>query len=155
MKMAALVDCGLLDVGAGPGARARLDEATGKTVVEGPHTGLSRPVDVLVEARMHGFDPRLDVLPLYRNLLDRGLVRLWCNESADGEVFRPGGLDLTPQFHPVAPDGTPDPRFTVLGVPSEGARSFLLSALRPNADHYVMRDTLVWLDAFWPRATGR
>ncbi|MEW5529344.1 hypothetical protein [Streptomyces virginiae] len=82
-------------------------------------------------------------------------MRLWCNESADGEVFRPGGLDLTPQFHPVAPDGTPDPRFTVLGVPSEGARSFLLSALRPNADHYVMRDTLVWLDAFWPRATGR
>ncbi|MEU4355011.1 FAD/NAD(P)-binding protein [Streptomyces virginiae] len=154
-KMAALVDCGLLDVGAGPGARTRVDEAGGKTVVEGPHTGLSRPVDVLVEARMHGFDPRLDVLPLYRNLLDRGLVRLWRNESADGEVFQPGGLDLSPRFHPVAPDGTPDPRFTVLGVPSEGARSFLLSALRPNADHYVMRDTLVWLDAFWPRATGR
>ncbi|MFG2337309.1 FAD/NAD(P)-binding protein [Streptomyces yangpuensis] len=153
-KMAALVDCGLLDVGAGPGARARLDAATGRTVVEGPHTGLSRPVDVLVEARMHGFDPRLDVLPLYRNLLGRGLVRLWRNESADGEVFRPGGLDLTPEFHPVGADGTPDPRFTVLGVPAEGARSFLLSALRPNADHYVMRDTLVWLDAFWQRAVA-
>ncbi|SBU98591.1 FAD-NAD(P)-binding [Streptomyces sp. Ncost-T6T-1] len=150
-KMAALIDCGLLDVGAGPDAQVRLDEATGKAVVEGPHTGLSRPVDILVEARMHGFDPRLDALPFYRNLLDRGLVRLWCNESADGEVFRPGGLDLTPEFHPVGPDGTADPRITVLGAPSEGARSFLLSALRPNADHYVMRDTLVWLDRFWPR----
>ncbi|MER6313578.1 FAD/NAD(P)-binding protein [Streptomyces sp. NPDC001581] len=154
-RMAALIDCGLLDVGAGPDARVRLDESTGQAVVEGPHTGLARPVDVLVEARMHGFDPRLDVLPLYRNLLDRGLVRLWCNQSADGEVFRPGGLDLTPEFHPVASDGTPDPRITVLGVPSEGARSFLLSALRPNADHYVMRDTLVWLDRFWPRTTAR
>ncbi|MFI1647750.1 FAD/NAD(P)-binding protein [Streptomyces avidinii] len=154
-KMAALIDCGLLDIGAGPEARVRLDEATGKAVVEGPHTGLSRPVDVLVEARMHGFDPRLDALPLYRNLLDRGLVRLWRNPSADGEDFLPGGLDLTPEFHPVGSQGTPDPRFTVLGVPSEGARSFLLSALRPNADHYVMRDTLVWLDRFWPRATGR
>ncbi|MFD4866181.1 hypothetical protein [Streptomyces sp. NPDC058412] len=40
-------------------------------------------------------------------------------------------------------------------MPSEGARSCLLSALRPNADHYVMRDTLVWPDRFWPRTTAR
>ncbi|MFF4430182.1 hypothetical protein ACFYZ4_13550 [Streptomyces sp. NPDC001513] len=41
------------------------------------------------------------------------------------------------------------------GLLDVGARSFLLSALRPNADHYVMRDTLVWLDRFWPRTTAR
>ncbi|MFD4866180.1 hypothetical protein [Streptomyces sp. NPDC058412] len=41
-RMGALIDCGLLDVGAGPDARIRLDESTGQAVVEGPHTGLSR-----------------------------------------------------------------------------------------------------------------
>ncbi|MFF1837834.1 FAD/NAD(P)-binding protein [Streptomyces sp. NPDC058231] len=154
-KIIALIEHGLLDVGAGRDARVRVDEATGRAFVEGPHTGLRRPVDVLVEARMHGFDPRLDALPLYRSLLDRGLVRLWRNESPGGEVFEPGGLDLTAEFHPVGADGSADTRITVLGVPSEGARSFLLSALRPHVDHYVMRDVLVWLDGFWRAAGGR
>ncbi|RSS46698.1 hypothetical protein EF906_01405 [Streptomyces sp. WAC08241] len=148
-KIAALMDCGLLDVGAGPDARIRLDSEEARAVVEGPRTGYARPIDVLVEARVHGFDPRLDAMPLYRNLMDHGLVRLWRNASADGEVFEPGGLDLSPEFHPVRRDGTVDPRITVLGVPAEGARSFLLSALRPHVDHYVMQDTLVWLRRFW------
>ncbi|QBJ90987.1 hypothetical protein D0Z67_12180 [Streptomyces seoulensis] len=148
-KIVALIDHGLLDVGAGPEARVRPDEPTGRVVVDGPHTGFVRPVDVLVDARMHAFDPRADVLPLYRNLLASGTVRLWRNASADGEDFMPGGLELSPNFHPVRADGSIESRITVLGVPSEGARSFLLSALRPNSDHYVMRDTVTWLNGFW------
>lgn len=153
-KITALMDCGLLDVGAGPDARIRQGGEDARAVVEGPRTGYARPVDVLVEARVHGFDPRLDAMPLYRNLLDHGLVRLWRNASADGEVFEPGGLDLSPEFHPVRRDGTVDPRITILGVPTEGARSFLLSALRPHVDHYVMRDIMVWLRGFWATVGG-
>ncbi|OKK08668.1 hypothetical protein AMK26_01515 [Streptomyces sp. CB03234] len=148
-KIGALIDHGLLDVGAGPEARVRPDEPTGRVVVDGPHTGFVRPVDVLIDARMHAFDPRADVLPLYRNLLASGTVRLWRNASVDGEDFVPGGLDLNPDFHPLRADGSIESRVTVLGVPSEGARSFLLSALRPNANHYVMRDMLTWLNGFW------
>ena len=103
---------------------------------------------MLVEARMHGFDPRLDALPLFRSLLGRGLVRLWRNESPDGEVFEPGGLDLTEDFHPLGADGSAEHRITVLGSVRGGRRSFLLSALRPDVDHYVMRDVLDWLDEF-------
>ncbi|MFI6651576.1 FAD/NAD(P)-binding protein [Streptomyces sp. NPDC050529] len=147
-KVLALIVHGLLDVGAGPEARVRPDEPTGRVVVDGPHTGFVRPVDVLVDARTHAFDPRADALPLYRNLLASGTVRLWRNASADGEDFVPGGLDLTPDFHPVRADGSVEPRVTVLGAPSEGARSFLPSALRPDADHYVMRSTLTWLNGF-------
>ncbi|MFE2979043.1 FAD/NAD(P)-binding protein [Streptomyces sp. NPDC059258] len=154
-KIMALMDHGLLDVGAGPEALLRVDEQTGRLRVEGPHSGFSRPVDVLVEARVHGFDPGMDALPLYRNLLARGTVRLWRNASGDGEGFTPGGLDLTPTFHPLRSDGSTESRITVLGVPSEGARSFLLSALRPNANHYVMRDVLVWLDGFWRTLEAR
>ncbi|MFG3141037.1 FAD/NAD(P)-binding protein [Streptomyces sp. NPDC048211] len=151
-KIIALVEHGLLDVGTGPDARVGYEETSGRTVVVGPHTGARRALDVLVEARMHPFDPRADARPLYRNLRDRGLVRLWRNHGADGARaadFEPGGLDLTAQFHPLRTDGGVESRITVLGAPAEGARSFLLSALRPDADHYVMRDILVWLDGFW------
>ena len=34
--------------------------------VVGPATGAVRPVDTLVDARVHPFDPRLDAAPLFR-----------------------------------------------------------------------------------------
>ncbi|MEU2059718.1 FAD/NAD(P)-binding protein [Streptomyces sp. NPDC013455] len=151
-KITALIEHGLLDAGTGPQARVRYDAGSGRTVVEGPHTGARRALDVVVEARMHPFDPRADVRPLYRNLLDRGLVRMWRNHArGDEDDFLPGGLELTADFSPLRADGSVESRLTVLGAPAEGARSFLLSALRPDADHYVMRDVLVWLEGFWAR----
>ncbi|MCX4763953.1 FAD/NAD(P)-binding protein [Streptomyces sp. NBC_01275] len=154
-KLAALIRHGVLDVSAGPEADLRLSGPRPGLVVEGPHTGARRPVDVVVEARVHGFDPRLDIRPLYRNLLSRGVVRLWRNESADGDVLEPGGIDLTRDFHAIRSDGSPDPRITVLGVPTEGARTFNISALRPDADHYIMQDVLTWLSGFWSMAAAK
>jgi hypothetical protein len=153
-RIQALVRNGLLVVGAGPGAVAVPDVHTGRFRVDGPVTGMSCRVDTLVDAKVHPFDPHRDASPLYRNLLDRGMVRLWRNASAAGDAFEPGGLDLTDRFHPVAADGSVEERLTVLGPPAEGRRSFLLSALRPGCDHYVMRDTLTWLRDFW-RVLGR
>ncbi|WP_370415302.1 FAD/NAD(P)-binding protein [Streptomyces fradiae] len=148
-RIRALVRHGLLDIGTGPGAQLHPDEATSRFRVDGPATAASCQVDTLADARVHPFAPHRDASPLFRNLLDHGLARLWRNVSATGDVFEPGGLDLTPRFHPLRPDGTPDPRLTILGPPAEGQKSFLLSALRPTADHYVMRDTVTWLTDFW------
>ncbi|WP_063832327.1 MULTISPECIES: FAD/NAD(P)-binding protein [Streptomyces] len=148
-RIRALVRHGLLDVGTGPGAELHLDEETGRFRVDGPATGASCRVDTLVDARVHAFDPLRDASPLFRNLLEHGTVRLWRNVSATGDAFEPGGLDLTDRHHPVRRDGTTEDRITVLGPPAEGRRSFLLSALRPDTDHYVMRDTVTWLDGFW------
>ncbi|WP_371933638.1 FAD/NAD(P)-binding protein [Streptomyces castrisilvae] len=147
-KILALVRHGLLDIGTGPDARVTPDESSGKFLVSGPRTGASRLVDTLVDARVHAFDPRRDVLPLYRRLLERGLIRIWRNTSADGSSFEPGGIDLTPEFHPVRADGTEERRITALGPPSEGAMFFQLGALRPDQNHHVMRDVLVWLQGF-------
>ncbi|MFI8828817.1 FAD/NAD(P)-binding protein [Streptomyces sp. NPDC053431] len=148
-KMRALVEHGLLDVGTGPGARVEPDAARERFRVEGPATGSVALVDTLVDARVHAFSPHRDVLPLYRNLLAGGLVRLWRNDADDGSSFAPGGLDLTARFHPVRGDGTTEERITVLGPPSEGVMFFQLGALRPHQDHHVMQDVLTWLDDFW------
>ncbi|MER8235560.1 FAD/NAD(P)-binding protein [Streptomyces sp. NPDC094049] len=150
-KILALVRHGLLDISTGPGGRVTPDEASGRFLVSGPLTGAARLVDTLVDARVHSFDPRRDVLPLYRALLDRGLIRIWRNTSRDGSTYEPGGIDVTPQFHPVRADGTVERRLTALGPPSEGAMFFQLGALRPDQNHHVMRDVLVWLDGFRTR----
>ncbi len=146
-KMKALIEHGLVDVSAGP--NARLDTSGDRFVVHSPHTGARIPVDIVVDAKVHAFDPERDIRPLYPNLLRRGLVHKWHNPSADGATFEPGGLDLTADFHAIRPDGQPDPRLTFLGPPSEGVMFFQLGALRPNQNHHVMRDILCWLDGFW------
>jgi uncharacterized NAD(P)/FAD-binding protein YdhS len=149
-KILALIEHGLVDVSAGPGARVETDPRQQVFAIRGPRTGARLTVDVLVDARVHPFDPEADAAPLYPALLRRGLVRKWRNPGAPGSAgFEPGGLDLTAQFHPVRADGRVDERLTFLGPPSEGVMFFQLGALRPNQNHHVMLDILCWLDGFW------
>lgn len=149
-RMRALAEAGILDVSVGPHGRVEADPQSGRFRVIGGRTGAAIEADTLVEAVVHPFDPERDELPLYPNLLRRGLVRKWRNpgRGKDGEGYEPGGLDLSPQFHPLRPDGEVDARLTLLGPPSEGVMFFQLGALRPNQDHHVMRDILCWLEEF-------
>jgi hypothetical protein len=142
-KMLALIHAGIVDVGTGPGGRILGDE-TGFTVV-GPRTGARMPADVVVDARVHPFDAEADVSPLYASLLRRGLVRMWENPSHEGTPYRPGGLDLSPDFHPLSDTGEADRRLTFLGPPSEGVMFFQLGALRPQQNHHLMQDILTWI----------
>jgi FAD-NAD(P)-binding len=153
-KILALVECGLVDISVGPDAEVRGGED--RWEVTGPHTGASRQLDVLVDAKVHAFDPSADTASLYPNLLRSGLVRKWHNPGSDGGPgFEPGGLDLNEDFHPVDADGRSDDRLTFLGPPSEGVMFFQLGALRPNQNHHVMRDVLSWLNPFWSRVLRR
>lgn len=155
-KMLALVEHGLLDIAVGPGAQVGTDAATGRFTVRGPRTGAHRQVDVLIDARVHPFDPAADTSPVYPALLRRGTVRKWTNpHPGDGPAFEPGGLDLTADFHPRRSDGTVDDRLTFLGPPSEGVMFFQLGALRPQQNHHVMQDVLRWLRGFWSAVQQR
>ncbi|WP_075737112.1 FAD/NAD(P)-binding protein [Streptomyces acidiscabies] len=149
-KMRALIRAGTVDVSAGPDARVLTDADSGRYQVEGPATGATIPVDILVDSRVHPFDAEHDASPFYPNLLRRGLIRKWRNPGTP--AFVPGGLDLTPGFHPLSRDGRPDPRLTILGPPSEGVMFFQLGALRPYQNHHVMQDILCWIRDFWKRS---
>ncbi|HZO07561.1 MAG TPA: isocitrate lyase/phosphoenolpyruvate mutase family protein, partial [Solirubrobacterales bacterium] len=148
-RIQALAEHGLLDVSIGPEARVDLDEDAGCFRIVGGRTGAVVEADTLIGGTVHPFDPERDVLPLYPNLLRRGLIRKWRNaDAAGGEAYEPGGLDLSSRFHPRRADGEVDGRLTLLGPPSEGVMFFQLGALRPNQDHHVMRDILCWLEDF-------
>lgn len=142
-RVHALVDHGIVDVSAGPGAAVGIDGD--RLAVIGPHTGAVRRIDVLVDARVPAFDASADITPLYPNLLRRGLVRKWHNPHTDGGAgFEPGGLDLTEDFRAIRPDGAADPRIAVLGPAIEGQRFFQGGAMKPGANHHAIRNILVW-----------
>ncbi|MFC5215337.1 FAD/NAD(P)-binding protein [Streptomyces coerulescens] len=147
-KVLALLDAGLLDLSVGPEPVVRPAGAdSGAFTVSGTRTGVVRSVRAVVEGRVHPFDPRRDVLPLYRSLLDAGLVRLWRNRgSARSEDYVPGALDLTDRFHPVLADGSAEPRLTFLGAPAEGLRVFQQSAARPHSNSSVLAVAADWAE---------
>ncbi len=153
-RIQALAELGIVDVSVGPRARVEPDEESGGFRIVGDRTGAEVIADTLVGGTVHPFDPERDVLPLYPNLLRRGAIRKWSNPAAAGDAYEPGGLDLSPRFHPVRADGTVDERLTLLGPPSEGVMFFQLGALRPNQDHHVMRDILCWLGDFRELLSG-
>ncbi|MEU1513128.1 FAD/NAD(P)-binding protein [Streptomyces sp. NPDC005811] len=147
-KVLALLDTGLLDLSVGPEPTVRpVGEGAAAFTVTGGRTGVVRTVETVVEGRVHPFDPQRDVLPLYRSLLDGGLVRLWRNLGPVGaEDFVPGALDLTDRFHPVLPDGSSEPRLTFLGAPAEGLRVFQQSAARPHSNSSVLAVAADWAE---------
>ncbi|HET8956384.1 MAG TPA: isocitrate lyase/phosphoenolpyruvate mutase family protein [Solirubrobacterales bacterium] len=154
-KIRALAESGIVDVSIGPDATVEPDEDSGCFRIRGGRTGAEIHADTFIGGTVHPFDPERDVLSLYPNLLGRGLIRKWRNPSAAGEPYEPGGLDLSPRFHPCRADGAVDERLTLLGPPSEGVMFFQLGALRPNQDHHVMRDILCWLGDFKAQVADR
>ncbi|GAA2422377.1 FAD/NAD(P)-binding protein [Streptomyces glaucus] len=168
-KVLALLDAGLLDLSVGPSpAVAPAEDGQAGFTVTGGRTGVVRRVDAVVEGRVHPFDPRRDVLPLYRALLDEGLVRLWRNRgpaepdapdatgagSEDAGDFVPGALDLDDRFHPVLPGGGTEPRLTFLGAPAEGLRVFQQSAARPYCNSSVLAVAAEWAEEAVRRTPG-
>jgi hypothetical protein len=138
-KVLALVQCGLFDISTGPGGYCKSLHKGWQ--IEGTNTGALQKVDVLIEARVPFFDAAADVNPLYPNLLRRKLLRQWVNP---GEFpYRPGGLDLTPDHHPIT-DARADRRLTFIGAPAEGLRFMPTSAARPGGNSSVINNLDAW-----------
>lgn len=144
-KIIALAECGLLDLAVGP--RPRIVPGADGVRLTGPATGVTRQVAVLVEARVHPFDPVHDVSPLYANLIRHGLVRQWRNRGSAGQAdFLPGALDLDAAYHPVGADPAVAGRLTFLGAPADGLRLFQLSLARPQAGSCALNSAARWAE---------
>ncbi|WP_329562459.1 FAD/NAD(P)-binding protein [Kitasatospora sp. NBC_01266] len=154
-KIRALVEHGVLDISAGPRATVLLDEEHGRFVLHGRDTSLRVPLDVLLDGRVHPFDAARDIRPLYRNLVDRGLIRLWRNTTPGQPDFVPGFLDLDRHYRPIGQDGRPVEALTVFGPPAAARSTYQFSALRPQHNDAVMREIVGWVDGVWAAFDGR
>lgn len=146
-KIRALIQHGILDVSVGPSPCLSLASGPRPFEIKGSQTGITHHANIIIEGKLHAFDPELDTAPLYPNLLRRGLVRKWRNPGGSpADDFIPGGLDLSTRFHPLQGDGTEDPHLTFLGVPAEGVTTFQASAARPYSSSYVLNTVAAWAD---------
>jgi uncharacterized NAD(P)/FAD-binding protein YdhS len=154
-KMLALIRSGILDISIGPQPRIETNRTKRCFAIKGKFTGETRDAHILIDGKLHAFDPDLDAGPLYGNLAARGLIRKWQNPGNDGKPgFEPGGLDLSRDFHPIGANGAVETSLTFLGPPTEGVMFFQLGAARPNSNHHVLNDVIHWTNSFIKELAG-
>lgn len=117
-KILALMNAGLFDLQFAQNPVLSIDDEQGLFTLKSQN-GASRSIDYLIDARISKVDVLADQSPLYRNLLDHGLVQMYENTAA-GQSYRPGCIALTPEGFTVDADGKPNPSLSVTGTPTEG-----------------------------------
>jgi hypothetical protein len=138
----ALMDAGVLRIPFGPAPAVgpgRGTGALGNAPARLSSTMLGRPfatdVDVLI--RGHLEEPRIDgsASLLLNRLYDEGRV----SQFRYGSVTV-GSVNLTPDAHPVAVDGTPQERIWMFGVLTEGVRHFTHYIPSPKSRFRAVED---------------
>lgn len=95
----------------------------------------SQPVEGLVDARIPKVSMRYDQSPLYRNLLDRGLITRYQNEQGQ-DSYQPGCAALSPEGFVIDGQGNINPCITLTGTPTEGI-TFDNDALSRTRNNFV------------------
>ncbi|MCE3606780.1 FAD/NAD(P)-binding protein [Massilia sp. P8910] len=128
-QLLALIEAGVLSVAAGPNAAIRIDEDLSQFAL---HTRFAsgaaiQHVDALVVARLDVFSPETDESALIRNLLKRGTIRPFYNNT-----FHPGGIDIDQANHPLDSAGRPSANLWALGYLVEGPNYYTHALPRPR-----------------------
>ena len=120
-ELLALIEAGIVEIGAGPSATIRTDAQSHKFIVSSKfESGLhSISTDVVILGRLDQFRPERDSSILYSNLLARGIVRPFRNGD-----YHPFGIDIDRDNHPVMRNGTGVRNLWAVGYPVEGAHFF-------------------------------
>ncbi|MDQ0435565.1 hypothetical protein ABIC12_003657 [Pantoea agglomerans] len=139
-KLEALVRQGIVRL---PGSVRISSHVAGKTFTL-RYRGRKQRIDHLVCARVHPFDARYQVNPLYPNMLANKIITLWENRRSETDYYVPGAVKVTSGFHPLKHDGSADDRLTFLGSPAEGVCFFQNTAARPSANSAVLSNMHHW-----------
>lgn len=105
--------------------------------------GPKRPVQHIINGRIHNVDNPNDTSELIRNLFKRQMIRTYVNAD-DTDTFEMGGLDVTPDFHLIAKDGTAHNHICALGIPLEGKLWFNAADARPDVNSNAIAQLGKW-----------
>jgi uncharacterized NAD(P)/FAD-binding protein YdhS len=120
-QLIALMHAGVVELGPGPNPDVSFDAERASFVLRSRN--LEQPaetlVDVLVHAQVANFSPLTDDSPLFKNMLQRGMVRPYYNGP-----YHPGGVDIDHSLRVVAANGVAHHDMAAAGVVVEGPHFF-------------------------------
>ncbi len=128
----------------GPNPKLTIDEKEGCFIVDSPDVkGSQRKVQHVLNGRIHGVNIKHDTSPLVQNLLKKGMIRTYINES-EGFQFELGGMDVTEDLHIISRDGHPHPHICAAGISTEGKIWFNAADARPDVNSTAISQLSGW-----------
>ena len=118
-KLFALMESGLLNFDAARNPDLILDDKSGSFILQSKANNTRYPVQFLVDARIKKMSLSDDPGPLFRSMLNRGLITIFENRFGE-EAYRPGAINITRQGFVIDKNGHVNKRIAVTGTPTEG-----------------------------------
>ncbi len=134
-KLVALMEAGILNFEMAQNPAVVMDEKTDMFVLKSDQYGIRQPVHYLIDARISKVSLGDDRSSLYQILLERGLIRMYKNESGQ-DSYQPGCIDLSPEGFVIDREGAENRAIAVTGTPTEGI-TFDNDALSRNRNNFV------------------
>ncbi len=118
-KLFALMESGILNFDAARNPVLILDDKSGSYILQSNPNNTRYPFQYLVDARIPKVSLADDPGPLFRSMLNRGLITIFENRFGE-EAYRPGAVNITSEGFVIDKNGHVDKRITVTGTPTEG-----------------------------------
>lgn len=118
-KIYALMEAGVLNFDAARNPDLILDGKSGSFILQSKPDAIPYSVQYLVDARIPKVTLAEGPGPLFRNLLDRGMITVHENRM-DKEAYQPGAINITRQGFVIDKNGAVNQRIAVTGTPTEG-----------------------------------
>ena len=118
-KLYALIEFGMLNFNAARNPELVLDEKNGSYLLRSRPEYTNYPIQYLIDARIPKVNLTDGAGPLFRNLLNRGLISNYENRSGE-ESYLPGAVNITRQGFAIDKNGHTNRSIAVTGTPTEG-----------------------------------
>ena len=118
-KIYALIDSGILNFEAARSPDLILDDTSGTFILHSKSNNFRYPINYLIDARMPNVSLLDDPSPLFRNLLNRGMISVYENKF-EKESYQPGAINVTNQGFVIDKNGRANRNIVVTGTPTEG-----------------------------------
>lgn len=130
----------------GPNPVLKMENEKGLFSVESDKIRHSkRYLQHVINGRIHGVNIETDSSKLYSGLLADGTIRPYVNQTGQTE-YKPGGLDITEDFHIIAKNGQPHPSIYAIGIMTEGKIWFNAADARPDVNSTAIGHLARWAD---------
>jgi 2,3-diaminopropionate biosynthesis protein SbnA len=134
-KLLALMEAGILNLELAKNPIVRANQSNDMFKLEINDFKVRQYAQYLVDARISKVSLPDDGSPLYQNLLNSGIIRMFKNESQH-HSYQPGCLEISPNGFVIDKNGTANKQIAATGTPTEGI-TFDNDALSRSRNNFV------------------
>jgi len=143
-KLRALILASIIDLEMGSESDIHYDNSLKMFRAKNKFNQRGEYFEVLALAFLERFDAECDQGLIYGNLLEKGIISVWNNNSTETNESFKAGFSFSDELHPISSSGQKLEGLTFIGPPIEGIRFFHHTLCRSDKLQPTIQNLVVW-----------